>query len=243
MSKHSDSDRLIASAAKYLIDGGDNDAAAILLACTIEAIKRGEGGFEEDEPVSVYLRGPRAANDVLNNWNHPLHQSLRGALAAIIPHDTYLASISIRTDIVELDPEWKDELEGIARGKTVNNNQGRHSWRNLHFASVSEMKVAHALDDAGVLFFPNSKARLNGPEGRENRIPDFLVCKEGKWGILEVDGEEWHPASRAVHDHARDRHFQKHGIRVVQHFDATDCFATPKKVVSDFLSVLDQAYR
>src|SRR5690606_25564618 len=116
------------------------------------------------------------------------------------------------------------ELEGIARGKTVSNNQGKYTWRYLNFASQTEIRIAQALDAVGVLFFPNSKARLNGPDGRENRIPDFLVCKDGKWGILEVDGEEWHPATRAVHDHARDRYFVKHGIRVVQHFDATDCY-------------------
>jgi hypothetical protein len=45
-----------------------------------------------------------------------------------------------------------------------------------------------------------------------------------------------------VQDHARDRKFQQHGIRVVSHFDATDCFATPDKVVAAFLRLIEKAY-
>jgi len=55
---------------------------------------------------------------------------------------------------------------------------------------------------------------------------------------LKVDGEPFHPPSRTVHDHTRDRLFKEHGIRVVEHFDASECFERPDDVVARFLKLL-----
>ena len=68
-----------------------------------------------------------------------------------------------------------------------------------------------------------------------------MVCHEGKWGVLEVDGEPFHPASRAAQDHERDRVFKAHGIRVVERFDARECFENAKGVVQKFLGILKNA--
>ncbi len=65
-----------------------------------------------------------------------------------------------------------------------------HFWNGWQFRSQAEVKIAEALDRAGVLFFPKATARLTTPEGRTNQSPHFLVCSEGKLGILVVDGEE-----------------------------------------------------
>ena len=75
-------------------------------------------------------------------------------------------------------------------------------------------------------------------ERRGNREPDFLVCKDGKWGVLEVDGEPFHPPSRTVQDHERDRLFRAYGVRVVEHFDASRCFEEADGVVAEFLAIL-----
>ena len=80
-------------------------------------------------------------------------------------------------------------------------------------------------------------ARL-GLKDRLNREPDFLVCYEGKWGILEVDGEDSHPPSRTVDDHERDRLFKQHGILLVEHFDASECWENADGVVKKFLELL-----
>jgi hypothetical protein len=113
------------------------------------------------------------------------------------------------------------------------------TWESLCFRSESEIRIARVLDTMhGVLFFPNAKARLGHPQGRENREPDFLVCYKGKWGILEVDGSGYH---QAANDHARDRLFKLHGISVIEHFDATECYANPERVVKQFLYLLSQA--
>ena len=128
----------------------------------------------------------------------------------------------------------------IARGKGVHNQglDASKTWNNLRFRSVSEMRIAEALDRTGVLFLPNCLARLTTSEGRKNREADFLVCFNGKWGILEVDGEPFHPATRTVEAHKRDRFFRSYGIQVVEHFDATECYNDPDRVVRDFLKLL-----
>src|SRR5260221_568731 len=110
------------------------------------------------------------------------------------------------------------------------------SWRDLR-AFLWTM----CLDHAGVLYLANCKARLGLPDARLNREPDFLVCHNGKWGMLEGDGEPFHPPSRTVQDHERDRLFKQHGIRAVEHFDATACYETPQAVVKKFLDILQQS--
>jgi very-short-patch-repair endonuclease len=116
----------------------------------------------------------------------------------------------------------------------------------FRFRSKTEIEIAKELDRAGVLFFPNCGARLNGyslPNDLENvrrtYEPDFLVCAGGRWGILEVDGEPYHPAERAAYDHERDRLFKNHGIRVVERYDASRCWSNPHEVVREFLKLLD----
>ena len=120
-------------------------------------------------------------------------------------------------------------------------NQGSNAdlqWENLNFRSHAEIQIAKALDRAGVLFYPNCRCRLNITIGRGNRESDFLVFHQGRWGILEVDGEHWHPPCRAVEDHERDRLFKAHGILFVEHYDADRCSKEPNEVVREFLQIL-----
>jgi hypothetical protein len=114
-------------------------------------------------------------------------------------------------------------------------------WKNLSFSSVSEVKIAQALDRVGVLFFPNCRGRLTTTQGRQNRECDFLVCYEGIWGILEVDGAPYHPSSRAAEDHKRDGFFLDHGVWV-HRFDANECFNYPDDVVQRFLQRLKRLH-
>jgi hypothetical protein len=88
-----------------------------------------------------------------------------------------------------------------------------------------------------VLFLPNCLARLGPPNGRVNRQAAFLICHEGIWDILEVDGQPFHPASLSAQEHERDRLFKAHGILIVEHFDAARCFSDADGVVRDFLQV------
>ena len=199
-------------------------------------------GDEQTFAVHVRLTGPRAAYDVLRRPNHAVTKAIRSAIQAVLPPDRYVKHLTPHADLVDIDPDWRTELLEIARGRGVHNqavtNQTGLRWKNLSFRSKSEIRVAQALDNAGVLFMPNCLARLSSSEGRRNREADFLICCDGKWGILEVDGEPFHPPSRTVHDHERDRLFKGHGIHVVEHFDSGECFEHPEDVVRSFLDLL-----
>lgn len=242
-------DEQIASAAKFLIEGDDDEAASIILACQVADVRvvrtdRWDGRFTYE--VEIDLSGPRAAFDAIKDRDNPIYEKVLAALSAVQEHNCHVAGVDIRTERMTVDPDWRQELIEIARGGRVHNQAATAKnfrlWQNLRFRSATEVKIAEALDRAGVLFLPLCIARLNGPRGRLNREPDFLVCKDGKWGILEVDGEPYHPPQRTVHDHERDRLFQRHGIRLAQHYDSTDCYMTPDNVVAGFLALLDRAY-
>jgi hypothetical protein len=241
-----DADELLASAAQFLIEGNQRDAAALLLYCDVDNLDPswrswGEGYWE----LAVNLRGPRSAYEAFQRDADPAAESIRGALRAVIPSTYELESITVRATIAELVPGWREALLESAQGKVVHNqgivytNEQILTWNQLRYRSKSEVRIADALDQANVFFLPNCRGRLTGDEGRRvNRDPDFLVCHNGHWGILEVDGEPFHPPSRTVHDHQRDRLFRKYGIRTVEHFDATECYQQPQEVVKKFLTIL-----
>lgn len=239
-------DQIHANAVMFLLDGHEEDAASILLACTmrIPAMVQNSWG---DYELTVQMAGPREAYEILSDLRRPINGQIRAALDAVLPWGHSVQGIAVRVAPQPVPPEWRKELLETARGQGVH-NQGPAdapvrgiTWNNLRFRSESERRIAAALDQSGVLYLPNCKARLGLTDARRNREPDFLVCQDGKWGILEVDGEPFHPASRTVEDHERDRLFKAHGIRVVEHFDATKCYEAPQAVVKKFLDILKQS--
>jgi len=240
-------DVLLASAAQYLIEGQEEDAASVLLSCSLDARKTGNTWWVGSEcicQVGVVLSGPRAAHDILIQADNPITQAIHKAIEAVLPMEYYLGDISPRAELHPISPDWRNELLEIARGRGVHNQatdaKASYTWQTLRFRSASEKQIAQALDEAGVFFMPNCRARLGSTDNRLIREPDFLICSDGKWGILEVDGEPFHPPTRTVDDHERDRLFRWHGIRFVEHYDATKCYNEPKKVVHEFLSMLNR---
>jgi hypothetical protein len=240
-------EQLLASAVRFLIDGQEEDAAQALLSCSlqVEAIDVESFGNMVDG-VRFRLIGPRVAFDILDNWDHHIRNKIERALAAVLPEPAPVRIVA-RAELMVVDTNWREELLEIARGRGVTNQAVDSSkspqlrtWANLRFRSESEVRIAQALDKAGVLFLPNCKARLGITSSRLNREADFLVCVEGKWGILEVDGEPFHPPSRTAQDHERDRLFRDHGIRLIEHLDATECYQKSDEVVARFLRLLRQ---
>jgi hypothetical protein len=240
-------EQLHASAVAFLLEGGGEEAAAVLLGCSLSAWPTGQDWIEEDVQVGlrVELAGPRDVYEMLCDGGHLITVAIREALAAVLPAHLVLYDLSVRAELVNVDPGWRHRLLEAARGDGVHNQAGGNGagqvWNDLRFRSRSEVCIAQALDRAGVLFLPNCRARLGPPPGRETREADFLVCQDGRWGILEVDGEPFHPASRAAEDHARDRLFRLQGVPVVEHFDAAECRRDPGGVVRRFLEVLGRA--
>ncbi|MEG5138718.1 MULTISPECIES: pentapeptide repeat-containing protein [unclassified Microcoleus] len=109
-----------------------------------------------------------------------------------------------------------------------------YHWNDLCFRCEEQVKIAEALDRTSVLFFPNSKARLTTPAGRQNQEPDFLIFHQGKWGILEIS----HPDTEK--DQTRDRQFASHGIRIIHYCDANRCTQEADRIVQEFLDILSQ---
>jgi len=115
----------------------------------------------------------------------------------------------------------------------------------LRFRSHAEIAIYNELKRRNVLFFPNPAAvfgSATNPDMVQKREPDFLICDNGKWGILEVNGEPYHsgPVTTAK-DHERFRLFQRHGLFFTQAYDANPCRNDPAKVVGDFLKLLEKS--
>jgi hypothetical protein len=237
-------EQLHASAVAFLLKGGEEEAAGVLLGCDLTAWPVGQDWDEDGVQVGlrVELAGPREVYEVLYDEGHPVTVAVREAVVATLPGYLHLDDLSVRAELVDVDPGWRRRLLEAARGDRVHNQAGGngapHVWHGLRFRSRSEMCIAQALDRAGVMYLANCLARLGPPPDRLTREADFLVCHDGRWGILEVDGEPFHPASRATEDHERDRLFRLQGVSAVEHFDAGECRRDADGVVGRFLEVL-----
>jgi hypothetical protein len=237
-------ERLHASAVAFLLDGGEEEAAGLLLGCSLAAWPVGQDWDEDCVQIGlrVELAGPREVYEVLNGGGNPIAVAIHEAIAAVLPAHLVLDGLDVRAELVDVDPGWRRRLLETARGDRVHNQAtgdgAIHVWHGLRFRSRSEMIIAQALDRAGVMYLANCLARLGPPPDRLTREADFLVCHDGRWGILEVDGEPFHPASRAAEDHERDRSFRLQGVSAVEHFDAGECRRDADGVVGRFLEVL-----
>jgi hypothetical protein len=162
-------ERLLASAVRFLIDFGEEDAASVLLSCSLDLwdIESYYGSNETYTKIAIKLTGPRAAYEILNDKGHPIRQAVEHAFEALIAENTSIGYITVHAQLIDLDPDWRSELLEIARGRGVSNQAAGEraarilNWNNLGFRSKSEIKIAEALDKAGVLFLPNCKARID----------------------------------------------------------------------------------
>ena len=257
-------DQLMASAVQFLIDGGDEKAAMILLPCTL-SYEEVEHHFSPSShnytDRTITLGAPRLSYDFLEFIDSQYHYqeypdipaeliekvalsgTVRRAFHALIDESVKLV---VKAGLVQVTAHWRQELLSLLRSERVTNQGLQFSpkipmvtWNNLRFRSQTEIRIAQELDRRRVLFLPNCLARL-GLRERQNREADFLICAEGKWGILEVDGDLAHPPTRTAEDHERDRLFQAHGILLAQHFAASECWENADGVVTKFWALLRQ---
>jgi hypothetical protein len=260
-------ERVLASVEQFLIDGGEEKAATLLLSCDLnchEVLHKDDEGNTYNNLWSITLPAPRASYQLLAPLNrddfrdpefrirYPLVfqedvfsicDDIANAFSALLGNNVAYA---VRASLIKINDQWREELLALLRGDHVTNQGLQFSpktrmvtWNNLRFRSGAEVRIAEALERAQVLFLPNCMARL-GFSHRENREPDFLICHRGKWDVLEVDGPLSHPPARKVDDDERARLFKAHGIRLVEHFDAGDCLENADGVVKRFLYLLGQ---
>jgi hypothetical protein len=217
-----------------LVKRGDNVTAAKLLDCCLD----GEW-VKEDWGVTYYkfrLLAQESGYDYLLGKTEEIVESLNDVLTAT---DDRCHSLVVGLVLPEVEDEWREHLRAALRGDRVKNQgvlvtQAPYEYAGLHYRSVTETKIAAALDRAKVLYLPLPVVCYHGKQ----REPDFLVrSPSGHWGILEVQGEPYHPASTAAQDHERARGFRHFGIPV-EFYDAERCYADPDAVVKDFLAII-----
>ncbi|MCT7971212.1 hypothetical protein [Laspinema olomoucense] len=150
-----------------------------------------------------------------------------------------------RVDISDATSRLRQVFEEFQRGERLpvpiqqpQHNQGQNAlleWNGLFFRSPAELAIAKALDQRGILFFPNTRGRVPNRNGQQDTIEvDFIVVYQGQMGILEVDGATYHPSAAA--DHKRDRLFIRQSM-ICSRFAATDCMTSPDEVVAEFLEL------
>ncbi len=174
-----DTNDLVVSAAKFLIEGGDDTLAAAMLSCTVTAFYT-ERAYRDNYGVDRYhafleLRGPRAAYDLLNQFGHFINamdldefaepvpnpgERVKAAIAALLPHDCTLTEYAVRAEVVTAAPTARGDLLELVHGKAIHNQaisaEQPIIWAGLRFRSEPERRIARAFDAAGVLFFPNA---------------------------------------------------------------------------------------
>jgi hypothetical protein len=235
-------DKLLANATHFLVQGQEFYEASILLLSQIEVEFAESDDRWGPTELDICFISDRAIFDIITDNDNPHVQNIKKAFNVALPPYMAVSILYGRVEYVNYNSNWRQEMLEIIEGKRPLNqctpiqDKPRFPWENLFFRSPVEVSIAKSLDKTGVLFLPNCMARLGTPGSRENREADFLVCCEGKWGILEIDGETFHTS--AAKDHDRSRLFKRHNIRVFENYSAKRCTNDPDKVVKEFLEIL-----
>jgi hypothetical protein len=117
-------------------------------------------------------------------------------------------------------------------------DKNRISYQGLNFRSKAEIKIYEALLRKGLLVMPLPVMVLGAKE--KYKEPDFVVCYNGRIGILDVQGKEFHPPELAASEHEKRREFLRLGVSLYEIFDARRCYQDPDGVVEDFVQAFAQ---
>ena len=161
--------------------------------------------------------------------------------------------IEYRVKLLDVGGDWRQVVKDlIVNAKDANQGiisemlaarKGKQAltYNEMKFASQSEIRIAQELERRQVLFFPLPLAvrQETGVPWKDHREVDFLICQEGRWGILEVS----HHPDRFEQDAQKDAWFKKSGILCVEHRSADRCYQNSGEVVDEFLSILAQHKR
>jgi hypothetical protein len=111
-----------------------------------------------------------------------------------------------------------------------------YRWNDWEFTSESQVRIAEALDRVEAIFFPNTRGRFTTLKGRQNQEYSFLVCHEGKWGILAIEPDA---SGGGVGNNERiNPIFRAGGICAVEYYQHRQCCERPDKIVEEFLNIL-----
>ena len=135
------------------------------------------------------------------------------------------------------------------KASETNQQQRNHNaykeWGGMYFRSQAEIAIAKELDKRKVLFFGNVRGRLNeqdlpvakASQSLSGRIElDFLVFKDRKCMVLEVDGQHHQEGTQTIRDYVRDRILLREGIPTAR-FTAFECINRTVDVITEFLEL------
>ena len=200
-------------------------------------------GIAFDIPVSIY-----SAVTKDDHIKRVMEQSIAAVCRGHVFEDTEDIKYEYRVQPVEVEDDWQnvirsliatsgDPNQGVVTEKlSLKRKKQPHTYNEMKFGSRSEIRIAQEFESRGVLFFPLPLAvrAETGSFYKDHREPDFLVCEDGTWGILEVS---YHP-DRYEKDAEKDAWFKKSGILCIQHYSAERCYENPAQVVDEFLAIL-----
>ena len=157
--------------------------------------------------------------------------------------------VEIRVKLLDVEDNWqqkikelnvnaKDSNQAIVTEKVfARRNESTFLYNEMKFGSQAEIRIAQELEKRQVLFFPLPLAvrRDTGQFYLDHREPDFLICNDGVWGILEVSH---HSTERYEKDVEKDAWFKASGILCIEHRTADRCRSQSSDVVDEFLTIL-----
>jgi hypothetical protein len=117
----SSDDQLLASAASFLIEGQEEDAASVLLSCSLSVGESDdtcspirfvdeEFGYDAECALYVKLTCPRVAYEILCDDNCSITRAIRHALEAVMPDDTYIRHLTVHAELIDIDSDCRTEL-------------------------------------------------------------------------------------------------------------------------------------
>jgi hypothetical protein len=158
-------------------------------------------------------------------------------------------TVEYQIKLLDVEENWQEKVKEMIVN-TKNSNQGVvtekvftrekksvYLYNEMKFGSQAEIRIAQELEARKVLFFPLPLAIRQDTNvfWQDHKEPDFLICNDGVWGILEVSH---HSSERYEKDVEKDAWFKQSGILCIEHRTADQCRRQPSEVVDGFLTIL-----
>ena len=159
-------------------------------------------------------------------------------------------SFIYRVKLIDIEEGWQEIVKNlIANNKNHNQaiiteklffreNKTPILYNEMKFGSQTEVRIAQELEARKILFFslPLAIKAETNIMYQDHREPDFLICDQGKWGILEVAFHQ----DRYEKDSEKSIWFENSGILCIKYYTAERCYKEPDKVVEEFLDILSK---
>ena len=180
-----------------------------------------------------------------------LELSMKPGELGQVPH---IGKFHITAKRIEPNESWRQEILSLLEaGQSFNHGtfirpEKSVCWEGMRFASMEERLVAQALEKVKrkrsfkLVYFPNCLARVLADNASVQIYPDFLICVNGKWAVLEVNGRQHNLPDQAERDNDRRNRLAKAGIPMFSYSAESIRFNNgegAERVIYDFLEQLN----